>query len=77
MRFYLPSGSQHCSGVPRAGGEATSGVEGESFGRWQHGHRGSHMTMTRAMASLIVANESSKWRSGRAIERVVFLLPSG
>src|SRR5258706_11761162 len=50
---------------------------GRGFGWWQHGHRGSHPTITRAMASRIVANESSKWRSGRAVERVVFFLPSG
>jgi len=47
------------------------------FERWQHGHLGNHSSITRAMASRIVANESSKWRSGRAIERVVVFLPSG
>jgi hypothetical protein len=33
--------------------------------------------MTRAMARRAVMNESSKWRSGLACERVGFFLPSG
>jgi hypothetical protein len=44
---------------------------GDRFGRWQQGQRGSHETITLAIASRIVMNESSKWRSGRAAERVV------
>src|SRR5580704_3394974 len=79
MRSSDPCGSQCCPWVPRVGGGATPGrpgPRGESFERWQHGQRGSHPTITRAMASRIVANESSKWRSGRAVERVVFFLPS-
>src|SRR5262245_47275055 len=80
MRSSRLRGSQHCPWVPCTEGGASSprpGPGGVSFGRWQHGHRGSQPTIVRAMASRIVANESSKWRSGRAVERVVFFLPSG
>ncbi len=44
--------------------------------RKQSGHRGSHPAITRAIASRVVAKESAKWRSGRAVERTGWTNPS-
>src|SRR3990167_2879389 len=40
-----------------------------ALSRWQRGQRGSHSAKKREMARRIDANESSKWRSGRALVR--------